>query len=980
MEGLVLGAAFLAAVGLLPARVVARSWGEAVPLAAPVSGLVCSGAAVGALLSGGPLLPWLMASMAVTFTAALGVCYRRRRNHRQSNLRPAEGAAARKPGTLAETGPAGDEPAGPVGLATTGAVALVSAPLLGTALVGPITFDARMIWWFHAAWYWQGGETAAAAMGNAFLNYSHPHYPPLASASVASLWSLVRGGDFWAAQALSAVQTWLALVLVGALAAGVVRGRARPLAGVLGGLLVVAALGLGQGFGLRGYADVTWAAFAVAGSVAGLVLPPGAAHARLAAVCFAAAALTKLEGLVVVGGVVVPLVAARWALAYRGLPPADRGRRLRPLAWVGIAVAAGVAWLPIAHHYTPLPNEAMSRESVTSLLRGESAQLGRIGPALSALWDLTGWLFGAVAVLTLAGGVLLRARRRRLGMGSGGWLLAAAAGAFVSLTAIYAAGAQPLDWWLSTSSERAVTVVQLLLLTEALLWATVALDAVAECVGSLPAPPEHASLNWPCLLVVGGFTAALVNQGGYYGAAKALVAVTLLGALTLALSSRAPTAREMAFPPFLWCGALAAWALARAAMAGDVAAGVPTAAALALLVGVVLVCWTTPDRDGLATAVIAVGVGLATTGWLGVVGRIYPWGLDDGEVWRAATTVTYANAAAGVLVPTGMLAVGQLVENPRAPLRHAALFALIVGSAATLSRGGLIAAIVGVALLARALGVITVARAVTPAAAGALVALVGLAPALPSDAPARPFLAGVALIGGLGLCLAASRKPQITRLFVVLSLPVVGLFIATGLAGTASLRGARLSLASPARVALWRLAARLWADNPIIGTGPAGAELRWTASGGGELASRYAHNEYLQVLAELGAIGLVLLAGLVVALVLAVRRGAGNNRGRSRTSSPDSLRSAGAAALLAFAVGSAFDFHWHVPALTLLAGLLVGITTERPPPRRPQPVSWATNPGGGRPRPTRAVSGETDGWRCPSEWENARFASFSCST
>ena len=316
MDELVLAFVFLAAVGLVPARVVARSWGEAVPLAAPVTGLVGSAAAVGALLTGAPLV----ALVAGHHRPGLGG--RPRRGPAAARTAAGNGRAAIRTlptgaARLALTARrAGDRP-GPVGLATTAVVALVSVPVLGTALVGPTAYDARMIWWFHAAWFWRGGDQAAAAMGNAFLNYNHPQYPPLASASVGSLWSVARGGDFWVAQALSAAQSWLGLVLVAVLGASVARGRARLLAAAVGGLVVVAGVGLGEGFALRGYADVTWSAFAAAGAVAGLVLAPSAATARLAAVCFAAAALTKAEGLTVVAGVLVPLVVARWALVQR---------------------------------------------------------------------------------------------------------------------------------------------------------------------------------------------------------------------------------------------------------------------------------------------------------------------------------------------------------------------------------------------------------------------------------------------------------------------------------------------------------------------------------------------------------------------------------------------------------------------------------------------------------------------------------------
>jgi O-antigen ligase len=68
-----------------------------------------------------------------------------------------------------------------------------------------------------------------------------------------------------------------------------------------------------------------------------------------------------------------------------------------------------------------------------------------------------------------------------------------------------------------------------------------------------------------------------------------------------------------------------------------------------------------------------------------------------------------------------------------------------------------------------------------------------------------------------------------------------------------------------------RAALALAADSPLTGTGP--AALVWTGRDGRVLVGRYAHNEYVQVLTELGTVGLTFLLALLAGAGLVVRRG-----------------------------------------------------------------------------------------------------------
>jgi O-antigen ligase len=111
----------------------------------------------------------------------------------------------------------------------------------------------------------------------------------------------------------------------------------------------------------------------------------------------------------------------------------------------------------------------------------------------------------------------------------------------------------------------------------------------------------------------------------------------------------------------------------------------------------------------------------------------------------------------------------------------------------------------------------------------------------------------------------------------------------------------------------------------VLGVGPGHFLLHYQAGDGrGPLLARYAHNEYVQTLAVLGVVGLAVLLAAGAGTAAALRRA---RRG------PSDLRWAGVVAgLSAFAVHSSLDFLWHVPALPLVAAVLLGSALPQPSP------------------------------------------------
>jgi O-antigen ligase len=224
-------------------------------------------------------------------------------------------------------------------------------------------------------------------------------------------------------------------------------------------------------------------------------------------------------------------------------------------------------------------------------------------------------------------------------------------------------------------------------------------------------------------------------------------------------------------------------------------------------------------------------------------------------------------------------------------------------------------------VLATLLGLGRTLRAAGPPTLGAVVALAGLVPSMPANSPPRPALAAAALVVGMAVAVGAAHLPSrllaLTLAAAVLASSAVLIVGSGGGTAVATVTGTRLTIASPDRAAEARAALQLAAERPLTGTGPGRAVLTWVQHDR-RVASRYVHNEYLQVLAELGLVGLALLVVLLASLAWTTWRG--------RPHAPSTAVWAGAAAgLAALAVHSALDFLWHLPAIPLAGAVLAGL-------------------------------------------------------
>jgi hypothetical protein len=387
--------------------------------------------------------------------------------------------------------------------------------------------------------------------------------------------------------------------------------------------------------------------------------------------------------------------------------------------------------------------------------------------------------------------------------------------------------------------------------------------------------------------------------------------------------------------------ALAAWAVLDGVLLGVPGAGVGPALLLVGIVAVLLVGrrLRQEDREVLLAGVVGIGLLVALTGWLGVASRAGSWAFQAQGLWRASSTLTYPNATAALLAAVSLVVLGRLAETPGSVPLALAATGLLAGLGATMSRAGALGLVVGLVMVAGLRGLRATARAAVGPLAGALVALGCLLPSMPAASRPRPAFALVGL--GAGLALAAlvarlRRWPALALLGGVLAAGVSGLLATGGGVGGAAqtVAQARANLASPDRTGALHAALRLLAQHPLTGTGPGHADLRWKGHDHGTQLFAYAHNEYLQVAAELGLVGLVLLAVLLVAVAGLLWRARTTGR-------PGATWAGVVAAAAAFAVHSGFDFVWHLPAVVLAMTLLVGAVLPAPetaPAQLPVPV------------------------------------------
>lgn len=386
----------------------------------------------------------------------------------------------------------------------------------------------------------------------------------------------------------------------------------------------------------------------------------------------------------------------------------------------------------------------------------------------------------------------------------------------------------------------------------------------------------------------------------------------LLGLIGIAflVAARPPLPRSLGYVGLAAAG-FAAAIVVSASRHGDIGdAQGHVVALVAPLAGLVVAATATDvTRKILLDGVRLAAVVIAASAWIGSAFRLEPWALVAGGLWRGASTLTYANATATFLAMVLPILLRPAQENRFRD--RATVFAVLVGLMATLSRGAAVALVITFVYLLRQPSQRAILRDYTSVALGAVLSGVGLIAVMPADASRRPWIAVVALAAGAAVPAVRLRGRRLLSVAAIGLAGVAAVALTTSAAG--SVVNTRLSTGSEDRIDEWRESVRLVRDNPVFGVGPGQYVLIYEKDDQQHLA-KYAHNEYLQIAAELGAVGLAAaVAGLGLIWV-------------SKRRNDPSLD----AALISLAVSGFFDFSWHFPLILVTAGVVAGLRMREP--------------------------------------------------
>ncbi len=427
----------------------------------------------------------------------------------------------------------------------------------------------------------------------------------------------------------------------------------------------------------------------------------------------------------------------------------------------------------------------------------------------------------------------------------------------------------------------------------------------------------------PMALLLCALSYATEAQGAFYDGPfhvfVILVGAALVSGILLARSFVwiAAVARD---PLVLTALSLAVVTVASSAVAGQPSDAIGTVGLLLTMAAVVVVvkALRPEHRRLLVAGVVAIAVIEAAIGWVAVVGRWQPDALTSQGLWRAASTLTYENALAAFLTAPALLCLDRLMTaRTRNLVWSEAAYVLLLGIGASVSRGGFLGLVIGIAVL----GVLRGARSLIrlgPPVAGAVVGVGCLAPGLPVASSSHGALAVVGLVVGAVAAAWTFGSRRLRFGAAGAGMAVLGGLIAVVATGhvAGQIAQARLSAASSDRAHEWAAAFDVARHHLILGIGAPRVVLQWE-EGGRIFTATFAHNELLQLLTQDGVIGLgVLLIGLGFVFLRLAR-----NRGRDTAWSA----TCGIACLVAFLVQSSLDFLWHLPVIPVEMAVILAL-------------------------------------------------------
>ena len=468
--------------------------------------------------------------------------------------------------------------------------------------------------------------------------------------------------------------------------------------------------------------------------------------------------------------------------------------------------------------------------------------------------------------------------------------------------------------------------------------------------GAIPVADEAPLQAWLALVAIGTFAVWLWDGGLRLAAPRlAWAGVALLAAFAA------------------WTFATLAWGVAPDRTWAELNRAI--AYALVAVLGIALGASHREAVQRIAGGYLLIAVAAAL---YALAGKIAPAVLDTAELARLRVPLDYTNALAltcALAIPLALRLAVDAGRSLRARLAvQGALLVLVVTMVLTYSRGGIVAAVAGVA--------VTVwlgnARVRTLVHLG--LALVAAAPPL-AWAVSRPDLTydyvpvdkrsaegavlGLILLVALALLVTVTRAVpsiesrievsverarQLGRLAalaagVCLVSLLIGMALSErGLTGTISRQlgassseersadpGRLLSASSGNRSAWWGEARGAWADRPVGGWGAGSFPVTHLYRREDRSDVRHPHSLPLELLAETGLVGALLAYGGIVLLVVA---GVGGVR-RLPAGAERGFAAALCAGAVAWLVHGVADWTWDVPGVTLPALVFLGVVAGR---------------------------------------------------
>jgi O-Antigen ligase len=454
--------------------------------------------------------------------------------------------------------------------------------------------------------------------------------------------------------------------------------------------------------------------------------------------------------------------------------------------------------------------------------------------------------------------------------------------------------------------------------------------------------------------LVAGPVALAFFSGGFFDRPRD-IALVVAGVVLAALVAAAPAGQLVPPHPAArvalvaaaayagWIGLSATWAPVRDYAGDD--------AERALLYATVLAAAAIAFRErraaraleplAAAGTMIVIGYGLA--------GRLLPGIVNEhpqrSAVGRLDQPLTYWNAT-GALAAIGLVLCARVAGDGERPpaLRAAGAAAAVplgMGCYLSFSRGALAAIAAGLLTLvvlaptfaqlraALLVALAGAAGAIAAAASPAVRALEGSAATREREgaivlAVALVLMALAALAARLKQARLADRPLPLPRwagwaaLAAIVTLLVAPIAAAGGKQQAPPATGAtnqRFASLGSNRYGYWRIAIDTGIDHPLAGVGASGFRVAWLEHRDVDENVRDAHSLELETFAELGLVGVALLAALLGAVALSARA--------AHRVDP-TLAAGPAAALTAWAFHSAIDWDWEMPALTLVAVVLAG--------------------------------------------------------